>query len=143
VTGEGERHPTEKAAALITDILRNFRRKRGKYGDDLDPAGAAYLLSGLMVGADSRRAASGRAWTLLFAPLEGGGVCATTNAETLGVAFVRLLTDEALFRQAREVWVAGDQGLATIEFRRRSHIEVQGHWPRFCARQSHRPRALA
>jgi hypothetical protein len=111
-----ERRPTDKVAASVVAALRNIRRKTGKYADDLNPYGATWLLTALMTDAGSRKAASERAWALLAAPLEGGGVCAVTDAETFGVAFVRLLTNETLFQHAREVWVAGDQGLAVIEF---------------------------
>jgi hypothetical protein len=118
VTSKGEllRHPTEKAAAIVIETLKDIRRKTGKFADNLSPAGAVYLLTGLTTEADSRKAAARRAWSLLSAPLEGGGVCATAGAETFGVAFARLLTDENLLRQAREFWIASAQGVAAIEF---------------------------
>jgi hypothetical protein len=111
-----DRHPSDKAAASVVDALKNIRRKTGKYADDLNPYGATWLLTALMTDADSRKAASERAWMLLAAPLEDGGVCPTTNAETFGAAFARVLTNETLFQQAREVWIASDQGLAVIDF---------------------------
>jgi hypothetical protein len=141
IAGEGElpRHPTDKAAALVIDALRNIRRKTGKYADNLGPVGAVFLLIGLMTSADSRKAAARRAWALLSAPLEGGGAC----PETFGNR-VRSLVDRRKFVSAGARGLGRRRpGLGDNRVQRRPHIKVQGRWPRFRARSSHRTRSLA
>jgi hypothetical protein len=113
------RVPTKKGYAHATKLLRDWRAWDAPYGSNLSPCGSAWLITGMMTEAPSRKAASRRAFAIHFAPfMDGvGNACPVTGEEFFGGAFVRLLTDETVFARAREITVAGDQGVATIQWR--------------------------
>jgi hypothetical protein len=126
-----ERLPTERGAAYVASMLKDFRRRSGKYHDNLNSSGAAYLITGLLTDAPSRKAASGRAFALTCALLEGGGACEITNEEFFGGAIVKLLTDQAACAQACAWHVFGDEGVAEIHFSQSRISRFQAKGPDF------------
>jgi hypothetical protein len=106
----------EKGVACARAMVREFRRKPGDDPSAYNPSMFVYDLIGMLTDADSRAASARRAWGLCFALPVDGDVDRVTGSAFLSAALVRLLTDEAIFAEGRQITVLGDQGAALIEW---------------------------
>jgi len=75
----------------------------------------------LLTDAPTRRLSAIRSWAEMYAVPAGDDLraldaCPVTGAPCFGAAFMRVLTDKALFDQTRVITVVGDRGVALIEF---------------------------
>ena len=102
-----------------------FRARTAEFrqtaGGPCSPTAIVHDALALLTDAPSRRLTATRSWALMFAVPAGDELralpaCPVTNTLCFGAAFMRVLTDEGLFHQARVITVVGDRGVALIEF---------------------------
>jgi hypothetical protein len=117
--------PLDQGAAHAAALVREFRARRGKSAVNVEAPGYAHTLVALLTHAAGRKEAAKRAWALMFAPLASGTACPVTGATFCGEAVKRLLSENAIFRQGRELWVAGEIGAVEVRWKNGSATRFQ------------------